>query len=212
MHITHPDIERYLDQHASAEDPVLKALDRETHIKFLSPHMVSGHVQGLLLATLARSLNARRILEIGTFTGYSGICLAQGLSEDGLLYTLEVNEELQETIEEYFEQAGLSHKLRLHFGRAQEIIPTLQETFDLVFIDADKKAYSDYLDLVIGMVRPGGLIVADNVLWKGRVADDHRQDGDTKAMRAYNEKAAADPRLRSFILPLRDGLMVSQVL
>ncbi|MEH0154290.1 O-methyltransferase [Limibacter armeniacum] len=212
MEIVNQNIEQYIDDHATAEDQVLQKLDRETHLKVALPDMISGHVQGLLLTAITNMMKPKRILEIGTFTGYSGICLAKGLAPDGKLVSLEKDDELEEIIDKYFTDAGLRDKLELHFGNAVEIIPTLTEKFDLVFIDADKKNYCKYFDLVIDMVNPGGFIIADNVLWKGKVANEKAQDKDTQSIRDYNRKVQDDPRVTNFILPVRDGLMIAQKL
>lgn len=202
-------LEQYITQTATPEDPVLAALTRETHLKVQMPQMLSGHSQGKFLQLLSSLLQPTRILEIGTYTGYSAICLAKGLAADGLLYTIDVNEELDGMARRYFELAGLGAKINKLTGDARQIIPTLNETFDLVFIDADKLNYSVYYDLVINKVRPGGLIVADNVLWSGKVINE-KKDKDTLAIDGYNRKVAEDERVTNFILSLRDGLNIAQ--
>ena len=211
MHLVSPEIENYIAQHASPEETVLQQLNRETYLKVQMPNMLSGHLQGQFLEMLSRMQQPKRILEIGTFTGYSGICLAKGLSTNGLLYTIDVNEELQPMIETYIGKAGLTKKVKQLVGDAREIIPTLNETFDLVFIDADKVNYSTYYDLVFDKVRTGGYIIADNVLWSGKVLAD-KKDKDTLAIVEYNAKLAADNRISNFILPLRDGLNIARKL
>ncbi|GAA4821321.1 O-methyltransferase [Algivirga pacifica] len=210
MHVTEPSVDEYIDLNASEEDAILQELDRETHLKVALPNMISGHVQGLYLTSLTRMLRPMRILEIGTFTGYSGICLAKGLPEGGKITCLEINDELEEIIDKYFTKAGLRDKLDLRFGNAMEIIPTLEDTYDMIFIDADKRNYIHYYDLVFDKVRKGGYIIADNVLWKGKVADPTKNDKDTVAIREYNEKVKQDPRVENFILPLRDGLLIAE--
>lgn len=207
MHLVSAALENYVEQYSSKEDEVLSELTRETHLKVQMPQMVSGHVQGLALEFIAQLIQPKRILEIGTFTGYSAICMAKGLTTDGILHTIDVNEELQPMCARYFERAGLADKIIHHIGDARQIIPTLNETFDLVFIDADKANYSTYYDLVFDKVRVGGYIIADNVLWSGKVAEE-KKDKDTLAIHSYNQKVANDSRVKGFILTLRDGLNI----
>ncbi len=209
MHLVSPQIESYIEQHSAKENEILAELARETYLKVQMPQMVSGNLQGQFLQLFSRLVKPDRILEIGTFTGYSAICLASGLGENGLLYTIDINEELQPMCARYFEKAGISEKIKQLIGNAAAIIPTLDETFDIVFIDADKTNYSNYYDLVIDKIRPGGFIVADNVLWSGKVVDE-KKDKDTTAIDSYNQKIAADNRVTNFILPLRDGLNIVQ--
>ncbi len=209
MHLVSDALENYIAQHSSSENDVLAELSRETHLKIQMPQMVSGNLQGQFLTMLSSLIQPKRILEIGTFTGYSAICLAKGLTADGILYTLDINEELAPMCARYFEKAGLSHKIKHITGDARQIIPTLNETFDLVFIDADKINYANYYNLVFDKVRPGGYIVADNVLWSGKVLDE-KKDKDTLAIHQYNEMVANDKRVTNFILPLRDGLNIVQ--
>ena len=211
MHLVSAEIEKYIEQHSSPEEQVLQELNRETHVKVHMPQMLSGHLQGQFLEMFARLQQPKRILEIGTFTGYSGICLAKGLAEDGLLYTIDVNEELQPMVEHYIEKAGLKTKVKQLIGDAREIIPTLNETFDLVFIDADKVNYPVYYDLVFDKVRTGGYIIADNVLWDGKVIEE-KKDNATLVIDNYNKKVAADTRVENFIVPLRDGLNIARKL
>lgn len=200
-------IEQYIEQHTSDEGPVLQALDRETHLKVMMPNMLSGHVQGQVLKMLSQMIRPMNILEIGTFTGYSGICLAQGLQPGGKLYTLDINEELGSMVRRYFEQAGVSDRAEYLIGNALDIIPTLDVTFDLVFIDADKINYSRYYDMVWDKVRPGGYLLADNVLWSGKVIAPN-PDKDTRAIMEFNDKVQNDARAENVLLPLRDGLML----
>jgi caffeoyl-CoA O-methyltransferase len=211
MHLVSADLEQYIEKHSSPEESVLQQLNRETHLKVQMPQMLSGHSQGQFLEMVSRMCQPKRILEIGTYTGYSGICLAKGLSADGLLYTIDINEELQPMVEQYFAKAGLSNKVKQLIGDAREIIPTLNETFDLVFIDADKVNYSAYYDLVFDKVRTGGYIIADNVLWSGKVLLENK-DKDTLAIDTYNKKVCADKRVETFILSLRDGLNIARKL
>ncbi len=211
MHLVSEQIENYIEQHSTKEDEVLQQLNRETYVKVQMPQMLSGHLQGQFLTMFSTLLQPKRILEIGTFTGYSGICLAKGLAADGLLYTIDVNEELSPMVKRYFEAAGIAQKAEQLIGDARAIIPTLNETFDLVFIDADKVNYSNYYDLVFDKVRTGGYIIADNVLWSGKVVED-KKDKDTLAIHNYNLKVSADKRVENFILPLRDGLNIARKL
>ncbi|MBS1615976.1 MAG: O-methyltransferase [Bacteroidetes bacterium] len=207
------DINSYAEQFSSPESPILAALNRETHLKVELPQMLSGHLQGALLSMFSRMIRPRRILEIGTYTGYSAICLAQGLCDDGLLHTIDINEELADMQQRYWQEAGLAHKIIAHLGKATEIIPGINERFDLVFIDADKQGYAGYYDLVIDRVRTGGFIFADNVLYDGEVllpASEQSKNG--KAIQAFNQKISADDRVQQVLLPIRDGLLVMQKL
>lgn len=207
MNFLPKDIEDYSNAHTTPESDLLKALDRETHLKTLSPRMLSGHLQGRFLSFLSKCQRPRRILEIGTFTGYSGLCLAEGLTDDGILYTIEANDELKPMIEKYFATSPQAHQLRLILGDALQIIPTIDEVFDLVFIDAGKRDYPAYFDLVINKVAKGGIIIADNILWKGKVVQE-KKDTDTQIIDAFNKKMLADTRLECILLPIRDGLML----
>jgi caffeoyl-CoA O-methyltransferase len=211
MYITPDSLEEYARAMTSPESEVLRQLSRETHAKVLRPRMLSGHIQGKFLEFIARLVAPRRILEIGTYTGYSAICLAQGLTPDGLLHTIDHNPELEDFSKSFFEKAGLSEKIRLHVGEALEIIPTIDETFDLVFIDADKENYINYFDLVMEKLRPGGIILADNVLWSGKVLEDvPESDKETLGIKAFNEYVAGHSGVSSLLLPFRDGLMILQ--
>lgn len=204
-------LEKYIQATSATEDPVLQDLTRETHLKVQMPQMLSGHLQGLFLEFICGMIQPKRILEIGTFTGYSAICMAKGLCEDGLLYTLDINEELESMARRYFEKAGLGKKIITQYGDARKIIPGLHDTFDIVFIDADKQNYCTYYELVFDKVRKGGYIIADNVLWSGKVAEE-KKDKDTTAIDAYNQLVKGDKRVKNFILPLRDGLNIAQKL
>lgn len=211
MHLVSDQLDNYMVEHSTKEDSVLQELTRETHLKVQMPQMLSGQLQGIFLEMFTSLLQPKRILEIGTFTGYSGICMARGLANDGLLYTIDINEELTPMVQRYLRKAGVAEKVKTLTGNALQIIPDLHETFDLVFIDADKTNYSNYYDLVIDRVRPGGYIIADNVLWSGKVVDE-KKDKDTLAIDAYNKKVAGDSRVKNVILSLRDGLNIAQKL
>jgi len=202
-------VNAFAEKYTSPENDVLHRLHRETYLKVEQPHMLSGHLQGQYLSMVSHMVQPRRILEIGTYTGYSAICLAQGLTADGLLYTLDINEEREELCRRYFKEAGLENKIQLRIGKAADIIPQLQETFDLVFIDADKQGYANYLDLVCEQLRPGGFILADNVLYHGEVLqDESQQSANAKAMIAFCEKVKADTRAEQVLLTIRDGLLM----
>lgn len=197
---------QYIEQHSTPEDPILAALNRETHLKHLLPQMVSGHQQGLLLELLSSLLRPKQILEIGTFTGYSAICLAKGLAEGGVLHTIDINRELEDITSKYYALSGMENKIKQYFGPAADIIPSLPGIFDLVFIDADKINYALYYDLIFDRVPKGGFILVDNVLWSGKVADSGSGDKDTEALKAFNQKIAADPRVTQLIFSVRDGI------
>ena len=204
-------LESYLSAHTSSEDPILTELSHETHLKVQMPQMLSGHVQGIFLEMISRMIRPRRVLEIGTFTGYATICMAKGLTDDGLLYTLDINEELESVFGKYFAQSGFDKKIKFIAGNALENIPQVDELFDLVFIDADKQNYARYYDLVIDKVRSGGYILSDNVLWSGRVLEENK-DKDTLALHTFNEKLKNDPRIQTAIIPMRDGINISRKL
>jgi len=197
----------YCEAHSSPPDPVLYELERETNLKTLAPQMASGPLQGQFLTLLSQLLRPETILEIGTFTGYAAICLAKGLAPGGKLHTIEVNEELEYISRKYFEKAGLSDKIIPHTGDAKQIIPTLPGTFDLVFIDAGKLDYAHFYDLVFDRVRPGGLLLADNVLWSGKVIQGET-DKHTLQLDAFNKKIRDDDRVDNLLLPIRDGMMI----
>lgn len=202
-------LENYIISHTEEEDEVLKELNRETNLHILNPRMLSGHLQGKILEMFSRMIRPGQILEIGTYTGYSAICMARGLSKGGQLHTIEINDELEPVARKYFVKAGLADLIVQHIGKATEIIPTLTQTFELVFLDADKSEYCRYFDLVYDKLRPGGYLLADNVLWSGKVVDQHAaMDEQTKGILQFNEKMKNDPRVSQVILPLRDGLML----
>jgi predicted O-methyltransferase YrrM len=201
--------EKYLREHSSPQSEALEWIEKQTNIRTNYPRMLSGAVQGRLLTILAEISNARNVLEIGTFTGYSATCLAYGLPEEGHIDTLEINDELEDLIREGWSRAGVEGKITLHIGDARKTIATLEGPYDLVYIDANKREYSDYYDLVFDLVRPGGLILADDVLWDGKLWQDPLpQDKQTLGIAAFNDKVMADPRVESVLLPIRDGLNV----
>lgn len=207
MDIVNEELQHYAEHHTSAESILLKAINRDTQAKVLMPRMLSGHFQGRLLAMISQFLRPRRILEIGTFTGYSAICLAEGMEKDGKLITIDINEELEERVRKYFSDAGLSSQIDYRIGDASKIISSIEETFDLVFIDADKENYGHYYDLIFSKVRIGGVILADNVLWNGKVLS-QKPDRDTSAIITFNRKVQNDKRVENILLPLRDGIFV----
>jgi predicted O-methyltransferase YrrM len=201
--------EKYLREHSSPQSEALEWIEKQTNIRTNYPRMLSGAVQGRLLTILAEISNARKVLEIGTFTGYSATCLAYGLPEEGHIDTLEINDELEDLIREGWSRAGVEDKITLHIGDARKTIATLEGPYDLVYIDANKREYSEYYDLVFDLVRPGGLILADDVLWDGKLWQDPLpQDKQTLGIAAFNDKVMADPRVESVLLPIRDGLNV----
>jgi len=200
-------IEQYILEHSDSEDPLLAELNRETNLKILRPRMLSGHLQGKILEMISKMIQPQRVLEIGTYTGYSAICLAKGLSNNGELHTIEINDELEHFIRKYLQKAGLENTVKLYIGNALKIIPNLKETFDLVFIDGDKRQYSAYYHTLFDYVKPGGFILADNVLWSGKVIELESPDDEyTKGIFAFNELITKDTRVEKVIIPLRDGL------
>ena len=205
------EIEEYALKNSDAELDALYQLNRETHVKMTMPQMLSGHMQGLMLQMFRKMIRPKNILEIGTFTGYSAICLAQGLQEGGKLHTVDINEEFSEIILRHVKLAGLEGKIQLHIGPAVNILPTIKEEFDLVFIDADKENYSTYYDMVFPRVKKGGYIIADNVLWSGKILNSPmKMDIETRSLFDYSHKINADPRVENVLLPLRDGLMIAR--
>jgi caffeoyl-CoA O-methyltransferase len=209
MDITHPSIQKYAEDHTSPESELLKKINRDTHANVLMPRMLSGHMQGRVLSMISQMMRPSVILEIGTYTGYSALCLAEGLKSDGKLITLDINEELENSVRAYFNASAFHDKIDYRIGNAREIIPALPGNFDLVFIDADKENYSRYYDLVINRVPLGGYILADNVLWSGKVLDE-KADKDTTAIKEFNRKIQDDSRVENVLLPVRDGILVMQ--
>lgn len=206
------EIDNYSTQHTQAESELLSELNRETHVKMLIPRMLSGHMQGRILSAISHMVRPQNILEIGTYTGYSALCFAEGLAENGKIITIDQNEELEPIVSKYFNKSKYANQIEFKIGNAVEIIPTLTQTFDLVFIDADKENYSNYFDLVIDKVRPGGFILADNVLWSGNVIKpESEMDESTKAIHNFNKKVHQDSRVENVLFPIRDGIMVLRV-
>jgi predicted O-methyltransferase YrrM len=207
------EIEEYSVAHTEEENVLLKSLNRETHANVLSPRMLSGHLQGRFLSMISRMIRPDRILEIGTYTGYSAICLCEGLNPGGELITIDVNEELETFTRRYFDQTDFKDQIDYRIGNAMDIVPTLTDTFDLVFIDADKINYSSYFNLCLDKVRTGGFLIADNVLWSGKVVEQlKKSDKDTQALLDFNRMVHEDPRVSNILLPIRDGLMILQKL
>lgn len=203
------ELTEYLDRHCEPEDELLKHINRETHLKVLMPRMLSGHYQGRVLSMLSKMIRPKRILEIGTFTGYATLCLAEGLSEKGVLHTIDINPELEDMVRDHFSRSNFNQQITYHPGNALDIILELDEVFDLVFIDADKKNNMNYFDLVIDKVRSGGLIIIDNVLWNGKVLDTADADKDTRGIIDFNRVLSSDQRIEKLILPVRDGLFLA---
>jgi caffeoyl-CoA O-methyltransferase len=209
MEFLDPKLDAYVTAHTSKESDLLYQLNRETWTKVLQPRMLSGHIQGRVLSMLSYMIRPKCILEIGTYTGYSALCLAEGLQQDGVLHTIEVNEELKEMASSYFDKAGKTQQIVQHIGEALDCIPTIKEDLDLVFIDADKTNYSNYFDAVIEKVKKGGFIIADNVLWSGKVVEKvDDKDLDTQALIDYCHKIEQDDRVENVLFPIRDGLMI----
>ncbi len=207
------EIDEYAGKYTAEENKTLSDLNRETHIKVLIPRMLSGHIQGRILSMFSHMIRPKNILEIGTYTGYSAICFAEGMQPDGKLITIDINHELETMANSYFKKSGFENQIEMKIGNAMDIVPSLTMNFDLVFIDADKHNYSNYFDLVIDKVNKGGFIIADNVLWSGKVTTDEvNTDKDTKALDEYNKKIHEDPRVENVLMPVRDGLMVARKL
>ncbi|TDQ16293.1 putative O-methyltransferase YrrM [Algoriphagus boseongensis] len=212
MEFIDPALLAYCETHTSEEDALLKKITRETQAKVLMPRMLSGHLQGKMLELFTKMLNPQTILEIGTYTGYSGICLARGLKPGGKLITLDINDELETMVRGFFKESGLASQIDYRLGNAREIIPSLEGPFDMVFIDADKFYYAEYYDLVIDKVSKGGIILADNVLWSGKILieEGKKIDKDTQALLDFNQKVQNDPRVENILLPIRDGVLMAR--
>ena len=207
-------LNEYIEQHSSPESQVLKQITRNTHLEVINPRMLSGHIQGRVLSMISQMIQPKKILELGTFTGYSALCLVEGLQADGKLVTIEHNDEMEEAIRRNLSLSPLGEKIELVIGDAKEVLGQMEagEGVDLVFVDADKKEYCDYLDLLVPLMKKGGWILADNTLWDGHIIDPaYDKDKQTVALREFNDKVAADERLEKVILPLRDGLTIIRV-
>lgn len=209
MEFLDPELDKYVCDHTEPESALLADLNRETYLKIMTPRMLSGHLQGRVLSMLSHMIKPKYILEIGTYTGYSAICLAEGMQEGGKLITIDRNEELNPILDKYMKQSPKASQIDLRIGDATKIIPELENGIDLVFIDADKENYSNYFDLVIDKLSPGGYIIADNVLWSGKVLGEIKDsDRSTKAIVEFNDKVHNDSRVQNVLLPVRDGLMI----
>jgi len=208
-----PKIDNYTTQFSEPESELLAELSRETHVKMLIPRMLSGHIQGRILSAISHMIQPNNVLEIGTYTGYSALCFAEGLAKNGKIITIDQNEELEPIVSKYFSKSNFANQIEFKIGNAIDIIPTLPQTFDLVFIDADKENYSNYFDLVINKVRQGGFILVDNVLWSGNVVKSEAEmDESTKAIHQFNQKVHQDSRVQNVLFPVRDGIMVLRVI
>ncbi|MBB6680730.1 O-methyltransferase [Aequorivita sp. 609] len=205
-------INDYIESHSQPEPELLQKLSRETWQKVLAPRMLSGHLQGRVLSMLSKLIQPKYILEIGTYTGYSALCLAEGMQEDGELHTIDINEELLDFQRKYFDESAFGNQIVQHLGNALEIIPEIDKTFDLVFIDADKSNYPNYLEIILPKLKKGSVILSDNVLWSGKVVEKVKKDDiDTQALLKYNQALNTHPRLETVLLPIRDGLTISRV-
>ena len=213
MHFISEELEQYIEKHSATEPEILQQLTKETYQKILLPRMLSGHFQGRVLSMLSKILNPKHILELGTYTGYATLCLAEGLKSDGTIDTIDINEELEDIQQKYFGASEFKDQIIQHIGNALDIVPTLNKKFDLVFIDADKENYINYWYLIVPMMNKGGIILSDNVLWSGKVLEDvQKNDKSTPILLAYNKMVNEDPRVETVLLPIRDGLTVSRVL
>lgn len=213
MHFISQELEDYIEQHSEKEPELLAALNKETYQKILLPRMLSGHFQGRVLSMLAKLIRPLNILEIGTYTGYSALCLCEGMQENGTLHTIDIKEELVDFQRKHFNKSPWGKQIFQHLGEAVSIIPTLETKFDLVFIDADKENYLNYFELILPKMNKGGIILSDNVLWSGKVLEPvHPNDLSTKIIMEYNDLLKNDPRVETVLLPIRDGLTVSRVL
>ena len=208
MNFLDPQIEQYAEAHTSPESPLLEQIRRDTYLEVLQPRMLSGHLQGRLLSMLSKMICPNSILEIGTYTGYSALCLAEGLADDGVLITIDKNIELIDRVNAYFSESEFASKIKMIQGNALSILPKLEQKWDLIFIDADKENYQKYYDMTFPNLNSGGYIIADNVLWSGKVIDPDENDADTLALKSFNKALIDDSRVEVLLLPLRDGLTV----
>ncbi len=211
MEFIDPQLDKYVCDHTQSEPEILSELNRRTHLEVLQPRMLSGHFQGRVLSMLSHMIKPRRVLEIGTYTGYSALCFAEGLTDDGKVITIDVNEELEDLVRSFVSKSGFEDRVEYLIGDAAHFIPVLNEEWDIVFIDADKKSYCNYYNLVFDKVKKGGYIIADNVLWSGKVLEDYESlDRETKIIMDYNNMIQNDPRVENVLLPIRDGLMIAR--
>ena len=210
MEFISQELDQYCCSHTAEENDLLKRINRETHLEVLQPRMLSGHFQGRVLSMLSKMMQPKRILEIGTYTGYSALCLAEGLASDGKLVTIDVNEELANRVQAYVDASDYAAQIQYLISPALEVIPTLNEKWDLVFIDADKQNYIEYYEIVLPLLRPGGYVILDNVLWSGKVVDQDKNDKDTVLLRNLNTLIHDDLRVEEVLLPIRDGLMIAR--
>ena len=209
MDFLDPKIEEYALKYCDSESDLLKELNRQTHLNIMQPRMLSGHLQGRILSSYSKVIKPNSILEIGTYTGYSALCLAEGLTSNGVLHTIDLNEEIASFTQNFFSKSEFNKKIKFHIGNALDIIPNIDLKWDLVFIDADKENYSNYFDLVIEQVKTGGWIIADNVLWSGKVLETtDKNDLETQSLKNFNKKVKSDSRVSNLLLPVRDGMMI----
>ena len=204
-------VDQYIEEHTTAASPLLNELERQTYVKVLRPQMVAGHLQGKVLEMMCRMIRPQRVLELGTFTGYSALCMAAGMPEGSVLHTIDVNDELEDFTRSFLDRSPYANRIVYHLGDARQIVPTLGGNFDLVFIDADKREYPEYYNLIINEVRTGGFVVADDVLWYGKInGDSPHTDNHTAGLQQFNDMVHTDPRIENVLFPIRDGLMVMQ--
>ncbi len=201
-------LSKYIEDHSEKESELLSKINRETHLQVLKPRMLSGHLQGRVLSMLSHMISPKYVLEIGTYTGYSALCIAEGLAKDGKLVTIEVNEEMKPIVQGYFDASDFSANIEFKLGKAQEIIPQLSYQWDLIFIDADKESYSKYFELTLPQMRKGGFMIIDNVLWSGKVAENDKKDKATESIRVFNKMVSNHPSVKHVLFPIRDGLMI----
>jgi len=212
MHFISEELENYIEKHSAPEPELLQQLNKETYQKILQPRMLSGHFQGRVLSMLSKIINPKHILELGTYTGYATLCLAEGLKSDGTIDTIDINEELEDIQQKYFGSSAFKDQIIQHVGNALDIVPTLNKKFDLVFIDADKENYINYWNLIVSMMNKGGIILSDNVLWSGKILEEvQKNDKSTPILLEYNKIVNEDPRVETVLLPIRDGLTISRI-
>ncbi len=212
MNFLDENLDNYVIEHTSKESELLYELHRETYLKVLQPRMLSGHFQGRVLSMISKMIEPSRILELGTYTGYSALCLAEGLTKGGHLHTIDKNEERQDFVQSFIDRSAFAQQITQHIGNAMEVIPQLNESWDLVFIDADKENYLNYYNLIMPTLKSGSYILADNILWSGKVVDKSALDKDTNLLRAFNKQITEDNRIENILLPIRDGIQIGRVI